>query len=157
VGRRAAQVTRYNRLTAVTSEQHELDCFEHAHRARAFLVVRADQPERPLIGGQRHAIAFIRDENRLVPELRVDFAESEDDLISVMRFREDVACQRLASQLAFEGRSRALQNIAQQNAFILDGLAVRIRNSGLFPRHRCEILRFERKGRRDVAGHRERG
>src|SRR5215469_11203415 len=113
----AANEWRVRRRISSLLQLDNFERFEHPHRAGAGFILRANQSERTLVPEQRLSVPFVGHQNLVVSEFRIDFAQREHHLVSVMRLRDHVSGQRLASELS-DRRAGSLEDFAQRNAFI---------------------------------------
>jgi hypothetical protein len=73
-------------------ERNYGDGFEHAYPAGWAFVVRGDEAEGTLVGGERGAVESVGDEDFRIENAGIEFTERENDAVAVLRFGEDVSC-----------------------------------------------------------------
>ena len=84
-------------------------------------------------------VASIREKDDLIREARIEFRESEHDLISVRRTHDDVELQLRAAKPFSKRHSCALEKFNDRDSLIGDACAPVVGNRHTFVRQRLKI------------------
>src|SRR5215813_11211084 len=132
-------------LSAMTfllfEEADNFDLLQHAYPPGTVLVARRDKAERSLRVGERLAVDGVSHDDVVGGEAWVELCQREHDLVAVSGTDADVACKRLARQVASDRGARAFEQFADQNTFVSD-VASLLADRHLRPRHRFQLGRL---------------
>ena len=124
---------------------------------RAGLIVRHDEAERALAGGQRSPISLVRHQHPAIAEVGVEFGQCEDHAVAIVGFHDEICRQRHAAQIMAGRRSCLAQDLAQGHALIAGLFAVWLAEHGCLARHLRQVGGGEGQRMRNVAINGERG